>query len=280
MTTTLRRIIGTVLILTAIGGLVLSIYALQGLWRLKPGAIESLTNIITLASDTLEATSDGLALTEESLSGVVDSLQALQSALDTTASTIDSTDPMLATAIDMLDEKLPNTIRATQTSLESAQASAKVIDSFLGVISRIPFINVNYDPDKPLNESLGEIAESLDQFPAAFTRFSQSMGDSRDQLEVLQADLELMREAIGQIESSLEESKGVIEQYLETVATIQENLARLQENIPTWVDSVAWGATIFLVWMALAQIGLFTQGLELLRITKGQEADPGGGTTD
>jgi chromosome segregation ATPase len=272
MTTTLRRIIGTVLTLTAIGGLVLSLYSLQYIWRLKPGMAESLTDLITLASDTLEATSAGLALTEESLSGVVDSLQALQSALTTTSQTISSTDPMLATAVEMLDEELPKTIRATQASLDSAQASARVIDSFLSVISRIPFINVNYDPEKPLNESLGEISESLDQFPAAFTDFSKSMNDARDDLEVLQADLEMMRAAIGQIESSLEESEGVIAQYQETVDSIQEHLARLEGDIPAWVNSAVWGATVFLVWMALTQIGLFTQGVDLLRITPVQTA--------
>lgn len=273
MTSLFRRIIGLLLILTAIGGLVISLYGLLGVWRFKPVVTESLTNAVVLTNDTLEATSAGLSLTEESLSAVVDSMQALQDALITTSEALNSTEPIFETAVAMLDEELPNTIEATQSSLESAQASAEIIDSFLKVISRIPFINVNYNPEKPLHESLGDISNNLGEFPAAFTKFSDSMEDAQDQLQVLQVDLEMMSDAVGQIETSLSESEAVIEQYQETVDAIQAQLGRIDQNIPAWVSGVAWGATFFLVWMAFAQIGLFAQGLELFGSTSQQDAE-------
>ena len=37
------------------------------------------------------------------------------------------------------------------------------------------------------------------------------------------------------------------------------------EKIPAWIDGLVWAGTFFLVWMALAQIGLFAQGVDLLR---------------
>jgi hypothetical protein len=71
----------------------------------------------------------------------------------------------------------------------------------------------------------------------------------------------------------------VIAQYQETVDSIQEHLARLEGDIPAWFNGIVWGATVFLVWMALTQIGLFTQGLDLLRITPVQTAGSGTETT-
>ena len=88
MSALLRRIIGLLLILTAIGGLVFSIYALSGMWRLKPTMTETLIDGVTLVSDTMEATSTGLVVLDETLRGALSSMQALQDALATVAETI------------------------------------------------------------------------------------------------------------------------------------------------------------------------------------------------
>lgn len=260
----LQRTIGILLILTSIGGLAFSIFATVSVWRLKPKMTESLTNSVKLASDTLEATATGLAVIDESLSGAVNSMQALRSALDTTADTIQSTEPMLGTVIELMETGLPDTIRATQTSLDSAQSSAKIIDSVLNALKIFPFIS--YDPEKPLHESLTDISDKLGEFPASFLEISGSLDDSRSQLEVLQADLGMISAAISQIESSLEQSDSVLAQYQVSVETTLSQLDALEARIPTLIDSGVWAATLFLVWMAFAQIGLFTQGVELWNI--------------
>jgi hypothetical protein len=41
-------------------------------------------------------------------------------------------------------------------------------------------------------------------------------------------------------------------------------LETLESNFPKYIYWLAVGATLFLVWMAIAQLGLLTQGWELL----------------
>ena len=271
MSNLLRRTIGILLILTAIGGLVISIIGIVGLWQLKPTLTSALTDGVTLASDTLKATSTGLVAIDDSLTGAVNSMQALQDALRTTGETIRSTDPMLATVTDLMNGGLPKTIRATQTSLDTAQESAKIIDTVLEALSIFPF--VTYDPEKPLHESLNEVSENLGEFPKSFSAIAQSLDNSRSQMEILQADLALMAEAIGQIEEGLDQSEATLDQYKRSVETVLTQLEAIEDGIPTFVDRVIWIGSIFLVWLALAQIGLFMQGLSYVNANQIQNPD-------
>ena len=132
----------------------------------------------------------------------------------------------------------------------------------LNALKIFPFID--YDPDQPLHESLNEISRNLGEFPNSFVEISGSLANSSNQLEVLQADLGMISAAILQIEGSLEQSETVLEQYQDSVDTTLTKLSTLEERIPTVIESGVWIATLFLVWMAFAQIGLFTEGLRFL----------------
>jgi chromosome segregation ATPase len=242
---------------------VFSLLGISGVWRLKPTLTDGLTNSVALTSDTLEITSAGLAVIDDTLRGAVGSMQSLQSALVTTADALESTEPMISAVIDLVDEDLPETIRATQTSLDSAQQSAEIIDSVLEALSNLPF--VDYEPEKPLHESLDEISTRLGEFPDSFENISGSLDASRDQLQILKADLAMMKDAVGQIESSLDNSEHVLAQYQKSVDTALEKLAILEERIPVVVDGAVWIVTLFLIWLAFAQIGIFIQGVSLMK---------------
>jgi len=263
MSKVLQRFLGIILILTAIGGLLFSILGISGVWRIKPTLTTALVNSIELTMDTLDATSSGLAVIETTLSGAVVSMQGLQDTLFTTAEALKSTEPMLNSVVEMMDNDLPSTIAATRTSLETAQESAKIIDSVLEALSIFPF--VTYEPEKPLHESLDDISNRLGEFPASFENISESLDASRDQLQILQADLSVMSEAVNQIETGLDDSEQVLAQYNKSIKIAEGKLADLEEQIPMFVDGAVWIVTLFLLWMAFAQIGLFTQGVDLIR---------------
>ena len=56
----------------------------------------------------------------------------------------------------------------------------------------------------------------------------------------------------------------IIQGYHSSVNQVQEQLSSLEKNLPGLVRGITWGITVFLIWMAFAQLGLFTQGWELL----------------
>jgi len=261
-----RRIIGILLVIAAIGGLIFSVVGIAGVWRYKATAAESLATSIQILSSTLETTTAGLEVTQESLQGAVASLSALQGTLQTVAKTIQSTEPVIEEISTMMEEDLPNAITATQTSLQAAQSSAAVIDGVLMTISGIPFVgsSVNYNPEVPLADALGQVSESMEDLPNSFAEMEGSLSDTSHNLQILQVDFALMVDAVRQIEAAVAQYETVIDGYQTSVAQVQDQLDLLAKNIPAIVNTLSWGLTIFLVWMAIAQIGLFTQGMERL----------------
>jgi chromosome segregation ATPase len=257
----IRGLSGVLLILAAIGGLFFSVFGIVSVNRYKPILTETLIENLDVINTTLEATADGLAATQSSLEAAVIAMGSLQNTVSTTAATIQSSEPMLDTLVQLMDEELPNTIRATQSSLQTAQESAKVIDSVLNAVSLLP--GISYNPQTPLHEALGEVSDSMDNLPDSFGNLKDSLEDARHNLQIIQVDLALMADTIRQIEVSLAESESVLEQYQTTMDSIQSQISKLQENLPDFLDNAAIAVYVFLGWMAIAEIGLFTQGWEL-----------------
>jgi uncharacterized phage infection (PIP) family protein YhgE len=268
MKSALKRIIGILLILTAIGGLVFSAFGLVNVWHLKPNATSSLLKGLDVLSNTLDTTAQGLVVAQESLDGAIDSMIAMQSTVKTIADTMQTTEPMVTSFAKLMGEDMPNTITATQTSLVTAQASAQVIDTVLNALSIIP--GLDYKPEVPLHTALGQVSDSLNSLPDTFAEIETSLTDVQHNLKKIQIDLTLLADSIHQIETSMTQARSVINQYQISVANVQKELARLKTNLPGMVNGLVLALTVFFVWMAVAQLGLLTQGWELIH-KKGEE---------
>jgi ABC-type transporter Mla subunit MlaD len=268
-----RRIIGVLLILAAILGLIVSIGAMYIIWNVQDNITTSLQNTIDLLGQTLETTAQGLVVTQAALQNSVDMIGSLQSTVETTAEAIGTMDPLLEEISGLLAEKLPNTIRATQTSLETAQQSAATIDTVLRAMSGIPLIgpSIGYDPQVPLSDALGDVAQQLENIPDTFLAMEEKLATTQSSMQTFQADLTVMADSVGQIQASVAQYDQVIGGYQASLERVLAQLETLSANLPNIVRTLTIGLTAFLVWMAIAQIGLFTQGWELLTETKEQE---------
>jgi methyl-accepting chemotaxis protein len=268
-----RRIIGVLLILAAILGLVVSIGAMYLTWNVQANLTTSLQNTIDLLGQTLQTTAQGLVVTQAALQNSVDMIGSLQATVETTAEAIGTTDPLLEEISSLLAEKLPNTIRATQTSLETAQQSAATIDTVLRAMSGIPLIgpSIGYDPQVPLSDALGAVAQQLENIPDTFIAMEDKLTTTQNSMQTFQADLTVMADSVGQIQSSVAQYDQVIGGYQASLEQVLAQLKLLSSNLPNIVRMASIGLTAFLVWMAIAQLGLFTQGWELLTETKEKE---------
>ena len=266
----IRRLIGVLLILAAILGLVVSIGAMYVIWNAQANLTSSLQSTVDLLGQTLETTAQGLVVTQAALQNSVDMIGSLQATVETTAEAIGTTDPLLEEISGLLAEKLPNTIRATQTSLETAQQSAATIDTVLRAMSSIPLIgpSIGYDPQVPLSDALGGVAQQLENIPDTFLAMEEKLTTTQSSMQTFQADLTVMADSVGQIQASVAQYDQVIGSYQASLEQVLTQLETLSANLPNIIRMASIGLTAFLVWMAIAQLGLFTQGWELLTENK------------
>jgi len=262
MKTFFTRMIGLMLIAGAIGGLVISGLGLWGVWYFKPAFTDSLLGSVRLGRETLRSTANGLELTQQSLQEASASMQAVQNTLETTVKTFQDSQPMLDSVVRLLGKSLPDTVMATQNSLNVARQSAQLVDTILEAVSFFP--GIEYNPEVPLNEAIGQIAASLTDLPATFIEMQKGMKDARGNIEIIQADLAVVTGEISQIETSLDEYQTTISSFQDTLKEVQRRLGQAEAGLPGLVNGVAWGLTVFLIWMAIAQLGLLSQGWELV----------------
>jgi chromosome segregation ATPase len=262
----IRKLIGVLLILAAVLGLVFSIAAISFAWRVEQPLIENLQSTVDLLNQTMATTAEGLIITDSALKNSVDTISSLQSVVQTSATTIKTSEPMVDNISSLMENELPSTIRATEASLRSAAQSAQVIDRLLGTLSSIPLLgpSLNYDPDVPLSIALEEVADNLSDLPQAFGNMQESLEETTSNLATYEADLSMMAESIGEIKRNVAEYGNVIAGYKQSIVQISAGLENLKGNIPNIVHTIVLAATVFFVWMAIAQLGLMTQGWELL----------------
>lgn len=267
----LGRITGTLLIFAAILGLILSLVGLAVTWIYKPVITESLYNSLNLVSRSLAATAQGMELIQQSLQTLEASVTSIEGTMSTASQTIEDTLPMMDTMATLLDEELPTTVEAIQTSLNSAYETAEVIDS---VLTALTFLNRDmYNPEVPLHTSLADISESLNALPASFSSMATNIEDTRHNTQVMQVDVVLMQDAIRQIGASISQYEQIITEYSNTLIKVQSEIEQLKERLAMMITLIAVAMTFFFIWLAIAQLGLLYQGNELLS-RQNQEQTP------
>ncbi len=272
MRTLLRRSIGFLLVIAALGGIIFSVYGLVTIWRLRPVALQNANSGLELIQASLDTTDQGLMVADLSLDSTIASISALEAAVETSSKTFAQILPIMDTLTDLTSDELPQTVISAQTSLIAAQESARIIDSVLRALVAIPFVSRDiYNPPVPLNVALGDVSKSLDALPASLRSIGKDMDTSSDNMAIIRADMDQIAVTISSINLSLEAAQGVINQYQLLVNDLQKRVENASPKVPGWINNLAWFTTLAFLWLGMAQFGLLLQGLQLM----GFPANPG-----
>ena len=259
------RITGLALIIAAVMGLGLSLAGLIFLGRFSSRISTNLLSTLKYLDRALAITSDGLETAESSLKAADSALGSLVSTLDGVNESLQGMDPTLTALSTLLGKGLPETIKATQDSLDSAQTSAKNIDNVLTSLSRIPFLGtLVYNPEVPLNETLGDISDSLDAIPRSLRDAKSGLDTADKNLATITSDLGNVAQSTDQIDLSIADALLVIDEYQTLVADMQKRTKDLRQELPGQLRLASLAAALLLIWLAITQIGLLAQGVEFL----------------
>lgn len=258
------RITGYALVVAAIAGLIFCVLGVVNIWRYENPILENLTSSLELLDKSLETTAEGLSLAEESLEKATINVTTLENTMLATSRAVNDSTPMVESLIILIEDDIPDTILATQTSLIAAQSSALLIEDVLTAVTSIPFFPGDpYDPPVSLYTSLEQVSESLDPLEESLSSMEDSLHASRGNLIMIQAEINIMARHIGEINESLYTGQTLISQYQEIVANLLERVSHTQSALPEWINILSWSITIFLTWLGITQLGLLLQGLEM-----------------
>ena len=282
----LRKILGVTVMIAGILGIIIALAGIFGVWMVKPTLAEIAGKTITTLESSLDTSQQVMEVTKTALGGTIDSVDALQTMLTATAASVADTQPLLDKINLVLGETLPNTLTSAADSLLVAQQGAQVIDgairsfdTFKSLLGAVPLIGgfitdapaeEPYNPERPLYESLGDVAGNLESLPATFIGMSESLSKADDNLMTIETSLSTMATSVGTISSSLDQYQTMIGQSQQSMKDLLVILGNVSENLNNILNIAAAVLTLFLVWLLIAQIVIMTQGWELFQGTAGR----------
>ncbi|HSF81442.1 MAG TPA: hypothetical protein VLA49_09420 [Anaerolineales bacterium] len=253
-----KRLFGILLVLVGTLSLVFSAVCVVQAWRLRVPLQEALLKGLNLLDTTLAATTEALELAQDSIESASASADTLAATVDTLASSLQDTTPILNTLVTLVGEDFPQTIDSAKTSLQSAQTSARLIDS---VLRALTIFNRNlYDPPVPLHIALGQVSTSLDRLPESFTNMESSLVATQDNLNLVQSDVAHIAVDIQLITTNLQSAQDVIAQYQQVLSQIQPEVAKLEGLLPRLVKWLAYTCMFIFTWLGIIQLGLLIKG--------------------
>ena len=266
MKSLLGKLAGILLIVAGVLGLILSAAGIYAMAQVEKSMTGALTGGMQFLDRTLAATGDGFVVVQDSLVRAGDTVSALQTTTAGVADTLDKTIPTIDTLNTVISQELPDTVRATQQSLESAGAAAGLVDEALGVITSLPLLNqTRYAPAAPMGESFVAVGESLADLPDTLEATNSQLSATSDSLRSVQGQITGLATGIGELNRSLEDAGGVVSQYQGLVNDMRGQVGLIQTNIGGWIRYLRLGVSLVLIWLGIAQIALITQGWELIQ---------------
>jgi methyl-accepting chemotaxis protein len=262
----LTRTAGVTLIAAGVAGVLFSVIALVVVSRLLSNVQAAADRRIIQLDRALAATGDGLVVAHDSLGRAEATMRSLHTTIDDASQAITDTLPALDRVGALVGEDLPTTITSTRSALASAQETARVADSLLGTISQFQLIGAElYDPKVPLNVAIEQVADSLNSLPESLASVQGDLRQTAGNLGKVNAQLGSVAGNMGDIGTSMADADSVITKYQGIVGELRGQVEDVRRKLPGWLSAIRLGISLMLVWLGIAQIGLLTQGWELVQ---------------
>lgn len=280
----LRRLLGVLVMVAGVLGLALSLAGLASIWALKPSITRSIEATITTLNGSINTSQQVMEITGQALGATVVSVDALSAMLGTTARTVEDTKPVMTQINLVMSDTLPASMEGAAASMKTAQEAAEVLessmrslDNFRRVLSATPMLGAlvekpeqTFNPDKPLADSLGELAMNLEDMQGSFAVMSENLDKADDNLELIQANLTTMADSVALISKNLGEYQAMIGESQASMENLKVMLNNLQSNLAGILNGASIVLSLFFLWLLAVQIVIFSQGWELYQGTAGR----------
>jgi ABC-type transporter Mla subunit MlaD len=253
-------------------GLLLSVFLLVQVWRIRQPLTDQLQNQLDQFSGTLHTTDEALVILDQLVGNVYTSTIYLNDTTTALSQTLENTNQVIDSASIFIGDNLISTITNTQVALESAQASAKVIDNILTAISRIPLIGIDYNPELPLNVALGDVSSSLDPLPEILTSFQKNLKTTTSNLTLFTGQISSLDQNIASISKNMEQAHVTISDYRNQLTSLISLADNAKNHLRTWVYATTWVLTVIILWILLSQLVSLFQNLSYLSETKPEQS--------
>lgn len=277
----IRRILGGIMILTALAIVGGSIWGATRVGDVLAGISSGITDTLAITRDTLATAADTITLTQQTIGEVGDGLQTASDATANLSGAIADTQPLMDNVGAIITDQLPTNLEAIQAALPNIISVAGVIDRTLTTLSGVgiertidlPFgqsipiswdLGIDYNPEVPFDQSIATFQTTLDGLPESLRALEENLTVTSDNLGVLSDNLVTISGDLVTINQSVANLVPLLDQYTVLISDLQASIDRAEQRIPAQLEMVRMGAIAGLILLALSQLPGLYIGWELI----------------
>ncbi len=251
-----RKIFSGALIMLSVLFLALSVAGVGAIWIYNGPLTREVTGRLKEVDTQLEQAQATLASSEKELQRALRILDAAQTALEKLTQQTRSAKGLFDSIQSTLDDKLLPELKTTRDRITAARTTLENLQSILENVRKLaPGVDLTL-PDSILADLIAS-TKSLDTEIANVEQITmQASTFVSDTSYLLGGDLTGTRD-------SLQNFLVSVQDYEKRVTHWREQDQQLIAGAPRWIDEASIALTIFLLWFALSQFGLFLHGLHL-----------------
>ncbi len=277
----IKRILGLIILLTALVILGGSLYAAYVVGDALAGLNAAIRDNLALASDSLATARNTLTLSRDTFSDVNGGLGSAVAATTNASRTVADSRPLIDNVGVVVTQEVPEAVEGIQNALPNMIQVAGVIDTTLRTLSSIgidrtinlPFggsiplqfdLGIDYAPAVPFDDSLRGFQSSLEGLPESMRGLETDLQTTSANLDALATDLQAASDNLAVINNRVGEVLPLIDQYLALADQLSATVNRLDDDIDQQLELLRLGIIAVLVILALSQLAPLYLGWELL----------------
>lgn len=238
--------------------LVSSLVGVGVIWRYKDTLTESVDSKLANVDREMSLAQTTLQEAQVELERALRIVDSAEEALETFSTQITVARELLDTVTGVLDETIKPGLETSREKIDEVRKTLQDLRASIENLNRIPFVNIEIPDDGVLN-SFVEITDSLEseilRLEGMADEASTFMSDTS---YLMGGDFQETRENIQNLQA-------VVDEYVGRISGWRGDLDGLREDFPIWINRAAIWLTVFLLWFAFSQAGLFLHGLSIWR---------------
>jgi hypothetical protein len=260
----LRRILGVAMVLAAIVSMLISLFFLGQIWRLRQPLTDQIVSNLDLLYSTSVTSENAILSIETMVTDLSENLTNYESHTISVTQAIYDADYLMDSSTTLAGQDLPTMLTNTQSALDSAQSSAAAIENVLYGLADNPAIGINYNPEVPLSQALEEVTSSLARLPVSLANLQRNFEITHNDIVYTEETLVDVNKNILRVNNDLTVAKGVIDEVQAEESQFKSRLDNYRTSAPGWILACALLLTFVIFWLGIFQAGMLIQGIDML----------------
>lgn len=235
-------------------------------WVLIGSTREALLDSLEVTTGALELAADTIATVDSAFSDVSAALDTTEEALGDASEALSTIGVVTQEVSVLLGDEIPSQVESVLDAFPPLVDTARVVDRTMRALT---IVGVDYDPEQPLDETLEEIASSLEPLPDRLRGQQGNLADAADELVVLAVSLEELSGDVAALRGRLDDTASLVEGYEQAAAQATGVVARLRDDL-AWQTGLARLAAVAMA-VALGVASSVPLVAGRLSLARGQE---------